>query len=188
MRTSEGLEESVSVFAYSRDGDRRLSPSFSGLDRPFANDNRLSLRIKNIPEGSYIILISFQRIQNQTVTLSLTDRSLACNRPIRAFHGSGQGDFVQTEPFERATYIIDVNQNVFEEEDEEKNCVNYPTPHFDTYMDCDDAFVLESTSRMGFGNQIPIWATRNISQASRGFFVENVMEFLAMSGYIWGGN
>ena len=176
------------MFAYSRDREQQLSPSFSGLDRPFANDNRLTLRIKNIPRDAYIILIRFKHVQKQTITLSLTDRSVACNRPIGAFQASRQGDLVKTEPFERATYIIDVKQNMFEEEDEEKNCVNYPTPHFDTYMDCDDAFVLNSASRMGLGNQNPVWATKNISDASRGFFVENAMEFLAMSGYIWRGS
>ena len=188
VQSSRELNESVSVFAYSRDGSQQLSPSFSGLDRPFAPDNRLTLRINNIPEGAYIILISFKNIQNQTVTLSLKDQSLACNRPIGAFQGSRQGDLVKTEPFERATYIIDVNQNMFEEEDEEKNCVNYPTLHFDSYMDCDDAFVLDSVSRMGIGNQIPIWVTRNLSESNRGFFVENVAEYFAMSGYLWRGS
>ena len=93
------------------------------------------------------------------MTISLADPGLACNRPVAAFEGSKQGDVIEGQPLESNGYFIDVSQIVFEEKDKDKNCVNYPTASFDTYMDCDDAFVRGFVSTMGLGAHIPIWAT-----------------------------
>ena len=159
IQTTGGLKDSISVYAYTKDKAHKLIPHFSGLDRPFANTNRLSLRINHIPKGASTITIRMKHIKDEKVTISLSDPGLACNRPVAALEGSRQGDTIEAEPFKNSGYIIDVNQNVFEEEDKEKNCVNYPTADFDTYMACDDAFVRNFVSTMGLGGHIPIWAT-----------------------------
>ena len=100
-------------------------------------------------------------LKGEKVTIALADPSLACNRPVAAFEGSRQGDVIEGQPLESNGYFIDVSQNVFEEEDKDKNCVNYPTDNFDTYMACDDDFVRGFVSTMGLGANIPIWATSN---------------------------
>ena len=36
--------------------------------------------------------------------------------------------------------LVQLNQNIYQEEDETKHCVNYPNSNYKSYGDCDDSF------------------------------------------------
>ena len=48
------------------------------------------------------------------------------------------------------------------EEDKTSNCVNYPTPEYDSYADCDEDYIKRTLPTI----IRPFWFVRNISQAS----------------------
>ena len=59
-------------------------------------------------------------------------------------------------------YNLDLSQYVFVEKDPTKNCRVYPNNDYESYGECDQAYV-ESMLR----GIVPIWNTNNISKATR---------------------
>ena len=49
------------------------------------------------------------------------------------------------------------------EEDKTSNCVNYPTPEYDSYADCDEDYIKRTLPTI----IRPFWFVRNISQATK---------------------
>ena len=57
-------------------------------------------------------------------------------------------------------YAVQFEQNVFVEEDEDKNCSNYVD---DSYEACDRRFIQEKLSQYYPYGFMPVWATENMS-------------------------
>ena len=55
-------------------------------------------------------------------------------------------------------FYIDINQEVFEEEDPTKNCTNYPNNKYETYNDCDRQSALSTLATEISPAFYPYWA------------------------------
>ena len=54
-----------------------------------------------------------------------------------------KGNSIRLETSEqriRKSYFVSMNQVIYEEDDKEKNCQDYPTTNYASYADCDSAF------------------------------------------------
>ena len=65
-----------------------------------------------------------------------------------------------------ATYVVQINENVYVENDPSKNCKNYPYNGFGSYNDCDEHFI-STTLKKSFGPEfVPVWAANVTSKTS----------------------
>ena len=72
-------------------------------------------------------------------------------------------------------YAVEFEQNVFVEEDEDKNCSNYDN---DSYEDCDRRYIQEKLSRNYPDGFMPVWATGNMTKVTK-LFLSNSSSFHA---------
>lgn len=61
-------------------------------------------------------------------------------------------------------YSITFSQNIFMEEDESKNCVDYENRKLESYASCDEEFV--AYSLRNYPGVLPIWATSEVENAT----------------------
>ena len=63
-----------------------------------------------------------------------------------------------------------VSQIILSTEDENSNCVDYPTDTFASYSDCDEHFMRKTLPK----NLIPFWTVRNINESSNNYNSEKL--------------
>ena len=66
------------------------------------------------------------------------------------------------------SYMVDIAQRVFVEEDPNSNCRNYPNQEYQSYQECDDKFVRNFLP----GGLTPIWITDDFTEVSMQVFYE----------------
>ena len=130
----------------------------------------LDLRsLKNVEaKGTKGILIyvneTLLKQKNITVEVQLQGQSLATHRNINGHQFYHSGKVMNS----LSGYIVKLKQNIFVEEDPSRSCRNYPNPHFESYMDCDDRYVKERFNRFLPGlNLTPPWLTDNLEIVTR---------------------
>ena len=60
-------------------------------------------------------------------------------------------------------YDMEMNEEIFVEEDRSKNCANYPTRDYESYNECDKQYSLNRLAAEVGPGFTPLWATDNIS-------------------------
>merc|ERR1712142_674386 len=104
------------------------------------------------------ISISFLPIPGIFVEILLEDKRLSCDRLscdiADRFFSSGSRLRVDLGQNRTLTNAVKLRENIFDEEDESKNCANYPFWEFENYNDCDNAC---RSSELP-SNYVPIWA------------------------------
>ena len=68
-------------------------------------------------------------------------------------------------------YGIKLRETIFLAEDKSKNCVNYPHGKYETYSDCDDAFIASALPP----GLVPIWSTDNIHKVTNKIYIQDIM-------------
>jgi hypothetical protein len=95
--------------------------------------------------------------QSLKVSIWIEDKGLVTRRPIMANKLRYMGDDIIIENNIWSDYIIEVQKNVYENED---NCKTYPNAKYQTYDDCDHDQTKEKLfTRFGNDVPVPIWAT-----------------------------
>ena len=87
---------------------------------------------------------------------------LPCRRNIKehSFQASGDAIKLETEKVSRS-YMVNIAQRVFVEEDPEESCRDYPNEEFLSYQHCDDQFV-----RSRLNGLTPVWLTEDFAEVS----------------------
>jgi hypothetical protein len=95
-----------------------------------------------------------------------TERRIAAHGLFTSGSAIGKAPRVSQERGEGwSTFVVQIDENVFVENDPSKNCQNYPNNQFETYKQCDEDFIAK-TLRTNFGPKfLPIWAT-NLTDVS----------------------
>jgi hypothetical protein len=109
---------------------------------------------------------------NQSVVISLEDRSLVCNRNVGANSFYSTGDLIKLDTDNANIYTLQINKNIFVEEDSSKNCRNYPNPDFASYKECDDQWMKNIMSNLAPG-LVPIWLADNMEEVTTNMTVAN---------------
>ena len=141
--------------------------------QPNYPNNCLILDVANIPEvkGKTVdyIWLSFNRNTFATeVDINIEDRCKTTKRHNMYSKTNYQGATIWLDEFSKhlgKTYMVSFKQDVFLEEDINKNCVIYPTEKFTSYEDCDDNFLVDLLKNETLH---PAWATpEDLSQATK---------------------
>jgi hypothetical protein len=156
-------------------------------------DNRLKMQLGNLSSGVYGIEILFRRLSGKSLELRLGDRLMSSSRPIPSGLTMVSGDKMEADIVTNGTaeiYFIEIHQNIFGPDDPEAACVNYPTKEFKSYSACDDAFIVSSLPSLGIGDQMPVWATKDLATASGSFAFETqerVLKYWSTAAYLFAG-
>ena len=97
-----------------------------------------------------------------SIELVLVDPNMFTWRTISIQKLSNQGDRLLLEKNQWLTFNLDLSRDVFVEKDPTKNCTVYPNNEYESYGECDQAFV-----ETMFPGIVPIWNTDNMSKATR---------------------
>ena len=104
---------------------------------------------------------------NGSLEILLVDRSVSTDREIATNSLYTAGPRIEMRPVKVdpllgkgwSTYIAQIHENIFVENDPTKKCKNYPNEDHETYNDCDKAFIRESLTAKFGPDFVPIWAT-----------------------------
>ena len=137
------------------------------ISSPYFPDNVLNIHLSRLEsiKRTKLIALGFENLQNfdvQQLELRLLDSGLLTGRPLNSL-GQFYGDSIMFEPGVKSSHIYTVilEQTKFLEEDNSKNCVNYPTENHKDYQQCDDSFQKEFLEKHSPSK--PYWAFGQIS-------------------------
>ena len=79
----------------------------------------------------------------QDLQFILHGRELYTKRNIKEQNVYSSGEALKLEKNDSLEYLVQIKESIFAEEDETKNCKNYPYAKFASYDQCDDDFLKE---------------------------------------------
>jgi hypothetical protein len=82
-------------------------------------------------------------------------------------------------------YWVNVQKNVFVEEDPTKNCRNYPNPYYASYRECDDQWMKDTVARLAPG-LVPIWLADNLETVTTQHFAPGITDSMTDDGFTLG--
>ena len=109
--------------------------------------------------------ITFNRNTTKSVQINFQGSTLATNRDILDNSMFSSGDPVIPKAKKDTIYIVEISENIYLEEDESKNCQNYPNADYANYKDCDDQYMKDLCK--GFDGFVPIWLTNDFEQVTK---------------------
>ena len=118
--------------------------------------------------------MTFKDITNRSVEIVFKGRTLNFGRDIKdhSFFSSGQTVKLD-ENCHWVSYMVEISQRVYVEEDPSKRCKNYPTAKFLSYKDCDDSFVSGIITKDVPG-LVPIWQNDDLAKVSSQVIVDDL--------------
>ena len=140
-----------------------MFPNCQALDlsKYFQQENKTSIRIEQIKfqiwtENKYaFFLYPLDRKRALTKRISVTN--------ILSYSGPVIGN--QLKGFTKNIRVaLRVSQSKYTEEDESNPCSEYPNEKFQSFRDCDEAYVYQIMKTQH--NLVPFWTTENISEVT----------------------
>ena len=134
-----------------------LEASF-GRNSPLLQPNcrLLESKITSVPMR---IKIELWKTENVTFHMNIVEKNMAlAKRCQNSF--AYNGPFLGLDNLREASHVaigLRVKQSHYSDQDEETNCVNYPTKKFKSYRECDEDFTIEEMQKIGV---MPFWATK----------------------------
>jgi hypothetical protein len=115
------------------------------------------------------------------IEMQLEDKESTTIRPLMDNLNKQKGDQIDVEKNRNHRYYIDFYKEVFDEEDKNRNCKNYPSKIHETYQECDKKFIRELLDDYKLRNFTPIWATDNMDEVTEQRpFGENVNKLMRL--------
>ena len=138
--------------------------------------NCLSLELSNLSdlEGEtihqlFIVAGNITMLGNYSIQVQLRGDTLEGRRNIKDQSLFYSGDTIQIhEEKVSMSYMVEISQQVFVEEDPNHTCRNYPTKEYASYSQCDDAAM-----RKMLPNITPIWLADDFAEVSTRVVDEN---------------
>ena len=90
----------------------------------------------------------------QAMQIQLQGKTLATQREIYDHTVFSTGDALTAKSGEHRKFAVRIEENIFVEEDDNKNCQEYPNSDFESYSDCDNHFTRSICSKAAL---TPIW-------------------------------
>ena len=101
--------------------------------------------------------------------LPFQDNNLLTQRTLSDGKFKNQGDQIKISLREPNFYIytVEINQDIYVEDDLTKSCSVYPTLQYTSYDQCDMEYVREKIAAVFGSDVIPIWATTDINNVTK---------------------
>ena len=112
--------------------------------------------------------IHFNTTKIEKAQINLYGMSLAANREIydNTFESTGDQIYV-TQPRALNKYAVEIAGNSYVEEDESKNCQNYPNSEYASYKECDDDYMQATCKSVKL---TPLWSKCEEMSIKKSFF------------------
>ena len=168
------------IFVWTKDEDDigdDFDITFEHLKASMVNypNNCRSLALSSIPEleSKRIQQLGLQvgDLENYTIEIHFHGDTLDCRRNIKeliSFQSTGDAIKLMHKDLRRS-YIVDISQRVFVEEDPTNTCRNYPNEEYLSYQECDDHFVRNQLP----AGLVPVWMTEDFADVSTQVYDEN---------------
>jgi hypothetical protein len=147
-------------------------PYFPGIRAKL--DLNGDLQGKNLKTIEFV----FKNSDEYSVEVQIDDKTGDTHRPLFMNKIRQKGSPVKLKKNEsfRNNYFVTISQEIFSEDDQSKECKNYPNEMFESYNECDEAYVQSTSSEIiqtycpdtsdngvFAATFVPIYATHNIS-------------------------
>ena len=143
------------------------------LKRPNHPSNCYTLDLtkhKEIDTENLDQIIFYFPLKNATsITMLIEDKARSLTRSYRHNFLSRPGSTIELKSLKRGSVkdvMLMMEQEMFEEEDEDNPCKNYPNEDYESFEDCDNTFVHDFLEYKFPVQFMPIWATDNTSQVT----------------------
>ena len=118
-------------------------------------------------KGISKLVMRFGDISSMSVEVSVLGKSLESRKSIRSNAFYSKGVSIRPENQIWSSYIVKTQEVVFVEEDESKDCKDYPNSEFQSFGDCEDQGSKDFLAKQ-FPNIIPVWLMDNIENVTTG--------------------
>ena len=132
---------------------------------------RLNLTFPNLKgERIKFLEIFFKTNKTKRVQLDFHGSTLIANRDIYddTFHTSGDAIVAKSQKVNK--YAVELSGNSYLEEDDSKNCRNYPNSEYSSYKDCDDQYMRSICERAGLA---PVWLWEDFDKVTKKAVVDD---------------
>ena len=123
-------------------------------------------KIMNSTQTANRLFIIFKEDLRFDIEMQLEDKESTTVRPLMYNINKQKGDKIVVEETLTHEYYLDFYKEIFNEEDKNRNCKNYPFKTHKTYKECDKNFIREVLDEYGLKNITPIWATDNMDEVT----------------------
>ena len=93
------------------------------------------------------------------------DRLASLKRANAFAKFSTSGPMITNTDEKFIAYILEIEQEIFDEKDDKIGCRNYPTELFSTYYDCDKNYT-QKWMEKHMSNRVPVWASNSINDTT----------------------
>ena len=99
----------------------------------------------------------------KAVHIQIHGRTLVTHRNIFDHTVFTTGDALTAKAGEHKKFVLRIEENIFVEEDESKNCEEYPNSDYASYRECDDNFTRSICSKAGL---VPVWMAEQLENVT----------------------
>ena len=136
------------------------------MEYPNYPDNCYSLDVTSHTNHPHsFVRFDFDHNPQYSANIFIEDRLLALKRSSPFSKFSTDGPTLSNTNFESKDYVVEIEQEIFDEKDKNINCKNYPNEKFSSYSDCDQKY-MESWMEKHIPNIKPIWASRSKNETT----------------------
>ena len=118
-------------------------------------------------KGIRKMFMRFGDISSMSVKVSVLGKSLDSRKSIRSNSFYSKGVSIRPEKQTWSSYIVKTQEVIYVEEDESKDCKDYPNSEFQSFGDCEDKGSKDFLAKK-FPNIIPVWLMDNIENVTTG--------------------
>ena len=125
-----------------------------------------------VGKGIRRIEMMFKDAPRRSVEVYVLGKSLDTRRTLRSNAFYSKGVSIRPKTLTWGSYIVKTHEVNYVEEDESKDCRNYPNSEFQSFSDCDDQLSKDVLAKQ-FPNIIPVWLTDNLGNVTTRTVIED---------------
>lgn len=174
LRTENGKEEKIKIIK-----DENM--------RPYYPSFRFKLDLSDDTQKKKVqqLNIYLKRDTNFSIQVKIDDLQSDTNRPLYQNKIRQMGKPMILEKSKKGLvkdFYVSFRQEIFSEEDETKDCQNYPYKSYISFASCDDAYVQQRLPK----DIAPIWATQNMDKVTNLSHIVTQVEKNVLEGLFTG--
>ena len=134
-----------------------LEASFGRNSQPIQPNCRL-LEMNTTAHVPRRIKIELWNTENVSFHLNIVETNMALAKR-RQYSFAYRGPFIGIDHLHsQKSFGLSLKQSHYSDQDEETNCINYPSPKFSSFQECDEDFIFGEMKKIGV---MPFWAAKD---------------------------
>ena len=124
-----------------------------------------SCTLRSFSKTPFFIRFVFNFDPKYSAEIYVEDRLSSLKRANAFVKFSTNGPVITNTDGMYKGYVLEIEQEIFDERDNKIGCRNYPTEVFLSYNHCDKNYTMNWTGKY-MPNLVPIWASRSINETT----------------------